>query len=532
MAGARQQRGGREGSAATMLLSGALVLALSVQSGAYYPQAWGPSALATLAVAAGALVVTGRVPLQRRDWWFVAAALGWLGWVGLETARPAAATTGMPEVERGALYVALLWTALIVLRRETVRACVAGVLAGTVAVALLGLGAALFPGGGAPNAFEGRLLSEPLGYANAAGILAAVGIVLALGFAAHGETPRGRVAAAGATVPLATTLALTGSRGAMVATGAALLVLVLLDGLARDLVPVLPVPVLAGLVASRSSVTDAHATTAHVVRDGRIIAATLVVLTVSACAAARFANGQHDAARIPLRLVLPAAGAALATAAFVAPHELGDRSAYWHAAWLDTHTHPLLGSGPGSFAAAWLRYRSVPVSTLDAHSLYLETLAELGPLGLTMLLAFLALPLVAFTAARRTEPLSGVIAAAYVAYLVHAGLDWDWEMPAVTATALVLGCTLVVAARRERGARHSPAALAAAAAACALASLAAVGASIGNNALAGASRAAARGDWPTAQALAAMAVRWQPWSAEPRFLQTLSTVERERTGSR
>jgi hypothetical protein len=124
--------------------------------------------------------------------------------------------------------------------------------------------------------------------------------------------------------------------------------------------------------------------------------------------------------------------------------------------------------------------------------------------------------------------MSTVIAAAYAAYLVHAGLDWDWEMPAVTATALVLGCTLVVAARRERVERHRPAALAAAAAACALASLAAIGASIGNNALAGASRAAARGDWPAAQALAARAARWQPWSSEPLLLRRLSVVERAR----
>ena len=519
-----------------MLLSGALVVALSVQSGGYYPQAWGPSGLATLAVAAGALVVTGRVPLQRHDWWLLAAALGWLGWVAAGAARPAAATAGMPEVERGALYVALVWTALLVLRRQTVRACAAGVLAGTVAVALMGLVAQLFPGGRAPNEFEGRLLFEPLGYANAAGILGAMGIVLAVGFAAHAGTRTSRAAAASSLVPLATAVALTGSRGAVAAVGAALLVLVLLDdrrgAVMRVLLVAAPGPALAVLVASRSSVADAHARVTTVSSDGRIVAAAVVLLAAASYAAAHLALRELASPRIPLRFALPPAAAAVAGAAFFVPHALGDRTAYWRAALLDAHAHPLLGSGPGSFAAAWLRYRDVPTSTLDAHNLYLETLAELGPLGLATLLALLALPLVAIAAARRTDPLSSALAAAYAAYLVHAGLDWDWEMPAVTSTALLLGCALVVAARRERVERHRPAALAAAAAACALASLAAVGASVGNSALASASRAAARGDWATAQVLAAKAGRWQPWSAEPRLLRRLSTLERERTARR
>ena len=64
---------------------------------------------------------------------------------------------------------------------------------------------------------------------------------------------------------------------------------------------------------------------------------------------------------------------------------------------------------------------------LDAHSLYLETLAELGLVGLALLVLALAPPLVA--------GFRGVEAAAtggYVAFLIHAGLDWDWELPAVT----------------------------------------------------------------------------------------------------
>jgi hypothetical protein len=34
-------------------------------------------------------------------------------------------------------------------------------------------------------------------------------------------------------------------------------------------------------------------------------------------------------------------------------------------------------------------------------------------------------------------------AAAYVAFLVHAGLDWDWEMPVVVVAALSCAAALV-----------------------------------------------------------------------------------------
>ena len=62
---------------------------------------------------------------------------------------------------------------------------------------------------------------------------------------------------------------------------------------------------------------------------------------------------------------------------------------------------PLLGTGAGSFEAHWFRERSVAFHARDAHNLYLETLAELGPVGLALLLATLALPLLALPAARR-----------------------------------------------------------------------------------------------------------------------------------
>ena len=72
------------------------------------------------------------------------------------------------------------------------------------------------------------------------------------------------------------------------------------------------------------------------------------------------------------------------------------------------------------------RARRVPFSTQEAHSLYLETLAELGPLGLALLLAAFAVPLAAAvrigSRARRGA----------VAYDVGAAVDFHWELAGVT----------------------------------------------------------------------------------------------------
>ena len=125
---------------------------------------------------------------------------------------------------------------------------------------------------------------------------------------------------------------------------------------------------------------------------------------------------------------------------------MGDRPSYWRVALDDAGMHPLLGSGAGSFDDVWLSHRPIAANVRDAHSLYLEVLAELGPVGLALMLTMLAAPLVGAARARDT-PVVAAAAAGYSAYLVHAGLDWDWEYPVVTLTGLACGAALLVAAR-------------------------------------------------------------------------------------
>jgi O-antigen ligase len=83
---------------------------------------------------------------------------------------------------------------------------------------------------------------------------------------------------------------------------------------------------------------------------------------------------------------------------------------------------------------------------MDAHSLYFETLGELGLVGGLLLGLFIFAVAAGTVAAARARPDDLVLpaaAAAMAAFAVHAGVDWDWELPAVTLPALLLAAAAV-----------------------------------------------------------------------------------------
>jgi O-antigen ligase len=190
------------------------------------------------------------------------------------------------------------------------------------------------------------------------------------------------------------------------------------------------------------------------------------------------------------------------------------RAQYWHVAWRDYQQHPWLGSGAGSFQREWLRSRPADLPVLDAHSLYLETLAELGPVGLGLLAALLALPVAGGLIARK-QPLAAPAFGGYVAYLIHTAQDWDWELPAVTLAGLGCAVALLILAGLEPRPPLGRRARVAGISAAILLALVALGALAGNQTLAAAS-ASLDADQP---ARAVRDARWAkrlvPWSAEP-----------------
>src|SRR5439155_13258356 len=107
------------------------------------------------------------------------------------------------------------------------------------------------------------------------------------------------------------------------------------------------------------------------------------------------------------------------------------------------------------FQQLWLQRRDIAEYAQDAHSLYIETAAELGLIGVLLLGAFLIPAGIAGARVFR-RPGGRVLAAGWIAasavWLVHAGVDWDWEMPGVTLPFLALvGAALAQSDEDELG---------------------------------------------------------------------------------
>ena len=200
------------------------------------------------------------------------------------------------------------------------------------------------------------------------------------------------------------------------------------------------------------------------------------------------------------RLVAAAAGIA---ALLASPYVVGghERQHYWHVAVREANAHPVLGGGAGTFVNWWVRERDAPLQTEEAHSLYVETLAELGPVGLALVLLVFAIPL---AATRRRDLAAGV-----AAYAVAAAVDFDWELAAVTVPALLVAALAVAPARAR------PAPLRAVVPVAAAIGVAALLAYAGNAKLAAAQTAARSGDFTRAAAEARAARRWMPYSPQP-----------------
>ena len=447
------------------LIACALVLVLGFDQGGYTPTSWVWSA-ALLAIVVGKLSLGRAVRPSPLELAFLAALAGLTAWALLSASWSLDPTASVLEAQRLLLYLATAGSLVLVARPASRIGILLGVLAAVAALCVAGLADALVGDDpvGAATADPGseERLSEPVGYANALALLAVMGVLLALGLALVVEGTILRVASLAVVPALLATLYLTYGRGGWLALAVGLLAALAgrLRGLDRRFAFAL------GAVA-------------------------LLAVAIAGIAVAR----SFDSVT-----ATPAEGSARLLT-------LGgsSRADYWRVAGEDVADHALLGSGAGSYGRYWLRERPVPQPARDAHSLYVETLAELGPLGLALLLVALGAPVAAAVGARR-DPLTPVALGPYAAFLVHAAQDWDWEVPAATVPALICAVSLLLGSRR----RDTPLGVTArgtvAIVAAALAGLA-VAAYAGNRELALAEEGSDRS--------ARRAARLQPWSAEP-----------------
>jgi hypothetical protein len=105
--------------------------------------------------------------------------------------------------------------------------------------------------------------------------------------------------------------------------------------------------------------------------------------------------------------------------------------------------------------------------------------------------------------------------ASYCAFLVHAGFEWDWEMPVVTVSGLVLASALVRSRVKATGFALRRVARRAGIVAVAVVAAFAVVALVGNSAVVSAEQQIAQGHLQAAAARATWATHLLPWSSEP-----------------
>jgi O-antigen ligase len=123
---------------------------------------------------------------------------------------------------------------------------------------------------------------------------------------------------------------------------------------------------------------------------------------------------------------------------------------------------PVLGSGAGTYQFAWDENRSIDQPVHNAHSLYLESFAELGIVGGLLVLALVGVLLWTGFAAWRAAPHPqreryAALFAATLAFAVSAGLDWFWELPGLGAVFFLASGVLVAARCSQLAAAPDPA---------------------------------------------------------------------------
>ncbi|HEY5872467.1 MAG TPA: O-antigen ligase family protein [Gaiellaceae bacterium] len=465
----------------------AIVTAANASDGAYFSQSWGWVALAFL-VPTTVLLILDRVTAPGRLRIAFVAFVGALGvWIALSAAWSISTSASVREVERMLVYVAVAVAVALVLRRGDGPGVLAGALAGITVTCGYALATRLWPE--RFDAFDDPInmyrLAEPLGYWNALGLLSTLGLVLAFGLASHSRrTSVGIVVAAAIPVPTLT-LYFTFSRGAWAALVIGLMASIAIDPRRLRLVWTtvvvgLPSAVCVAYAAQHDALTTEDAPVAAATRAGQRVAVALcVAIAVSALAAlgARLLANRISPSRraiVAFDLALVGSATAVAVAALVAVggpsglHErfntdpvagvdLNDRlfsvsgngrSEQLRVGWEAGLEQPLVGNGAGTFEYLWYEARPTLLIVRDGHSLYMETFAELGLVGIVLLGgALLVLVLGGLRARRQRFAASGF--GALLAWMAASAFDWHWEMVGLTLTALLVGSAGLVAAERR-----------------------------------------------------------------------------------
>ena len=548
-------------AAAPAVFAALAVGLIARDQGGYFPTSWGWSTLALVGVFVTWLIARARTDMQWTDAAFLLALLLLTVWTGLSITWSVDRQQSVLELER-ALVLAAGCTALLVLARKgTATRLAFGLLVAVTAVAAYSLWTRLFPTASSFDPHDphaGYLLFQPVGYWNSLGAFCAIGILVAFGLLSEPTVGTWqRTVAALAIVVLPVTLFFTFSRASWLALGCGLAVAVAtsphrLRLLAEGFAIAIPAAAAVLLASRMHALTDTNATLSSAMHDGHRLA--LVAVGLMACAAAlvpafrwaerrvRLHPGTQRLLQVALATVLllclvgavaagggPASLARRAYDSFVVaeppaePTHLTNRlftlngngrAQMWHVAIDSVHGHWVGGTGAGSFERNWDRSLKANEVVRDAHGLFVEVLSELGVVGLLLLVAVLGIPLVAGLRVRHAAAVPALVGA-YVTFVLHNAVDWDWELSGVALLGLFVGCILLVARRERDEQALAVSARAAAGTGALLVAAFAVVAAAGNGALARAQAENLAQEYPAAARDASTARTWMPWSDEP-----------------
>jgi O-antigen ligase len=507
----------------------------------------------------------------------------------LSTSWAASDEKAFLEFTRVLMYLGVLVLVAFTVTRRTAASVADGVAAGIVAVTLLALASRLFFGdvgpGAPPSFFPVRSrLHYPVNYWNGLAILAGLAFPLLLR-AAVAQRPASLRALALVPVPaMAATIYLTSSRGGYVTAAVGVIVFCALTSRRLSAVVATGIAGAGGVLAiqgmlARDALVNGPLGSAQASSEGESAAVLILLLGVS-CAAlywawCRFADWEpHVKLSLPAKAGIAAVAVAvfavgvaafdpvdkfetfkkpsgpdvgLVEGDFTRSHLISStgsgRWQLWTAAKDEWETKPVFGQGAGSYQSWWMEHASLPLFVRDAHSLWLETLAELGIAGFLLLTLAIGTGFVAALSRLRRpgsdRPLIAASAGVLAAFVVAAGIDWMWELSIVGLVAIVALGILVgrgtaaengsavrssqFAVRRpliRRALRTAGVAVALAAVLCAAVPM------LSQDRLEESQARAARGDVAQAVDSADDARSLQPWAASP-YLQ-LALLEEQR----
>ncbi len=486
------------GGVATWLFGFSLIAYLGLDGGGYDPIVHHQVGIGVWWLLLAGVVV-GAMPRRRLSIlaWSALAALGAFElWTALSLTWTESSEKTLADVARIGGYVGIFGFAILIRGIDGARRLASAVAAGIVLVALIGLLSRLHPAWFPDAAQTGEFLtgnrerlSYPLNYWNGLAALVAIGYPLVLHFATGARGFAVRALAAAALPAMILTSFFTFSRAGI---AAGIISLALFVVLSTDRLPKLLTLLVAGagggllclLANSRGSLADGLINSTSESQGDQVLLFTVLICVIVGAIQVGITAAMDEDRRPEwfavtrtqsvTAWVIVGVCVLVGFVALNAPGRISDgwdefkqqespgqgsgrlvsvagqnRYAYWVSALDENATKPLTGTGSGTFEFWWARNRDTADAVRDTHSLWFQTLGEVGIVGFALLLAFLGVVLVGggreIVRANTRRPLLAASMAGVVAFLLTATFDWMWQIPVLASSMLLLSAILVTA---------------------------------------------------------------------------------------